>query len=79
MVRWDKGDFIGRAALEKQKSEGLKRRLIGFCVEAGGIPRHGARVWANGAEVGVVTSGTFSPTLGYAIGMAYAPADRGAE
>jgi aminomethyltransferase len=73
VIRWDKGDFTGRAALEKQKNAGVKRKLAGFTVEAGGIARHGATVWSGGAEVGVVTSGTFSPSLSKAIGLAYVP------
>ncbi len=78
VVRWDKGDFVGRAALEKQKNQGLSRKLVGFVVEAGGVVRHGATIQKNGADIGVVTSGTFSPTLSKAVGMAYVPAGSGA-
>ena len=74
VVRWDKGDFIGRAALERQKAAGLQRKLVGFRIEAGGIARHGATVVVDGKDVGVVTSGTYAPSLSQAIGLAYVPA-----
>jgi aminomethyltransferase len=73
VVKLEKGDFIGRAALEKQKAAGLKNHLIGFKVEGGGVARNGGLIFSNGKEVGVVASGTFAPTLGYPIGMAYVP------
>jgi len=75
VIRWDKGDFIGRSALERQKNAGLGRKLVGFTVEAGGIARHGADIVVNGNPVGIVTSGTFAPSLSKAIGLAYVPAD----
>lgn len=79
VVKLDKGKFIGRDALIKKKSEGFKTRLLGFKVEGGGIARPGAKIIKDGVEAGVVTSGTFSPTLGYPIGMAYLPAVTPAE
>jgi len=79
IIKWDKGDFIGRAALEKQKAEGVKRKLVGFTLTERGIPRHGYPVLANGEQVGVVTSGTQSPTLGIPIGLAYVPTELAAE
>jgi aminomethyltransferase len=63
-------EFIGQAALKKEKEEGLRKRLVGFEVEGRGIARHGYPVVENGEEVGVVTSGTMSPTLNRAIGLA---------
>jgi aminomethyltransferase len=70
-VKLDKGDFIGREALQKQKAEGVKRRLVGFkLVERGGVPRTHYEVQVDGRTVGFVTSGTTSPTLGENIGMA---------
>lgn len=70
-VKLDKGDFIGRDALLKQKEEGVKRRLVGFkMVERGGVPRAHYEVQVDGATVGTVTSGTSSPTLGENIGLA---------
>lgn len=65
-------DFIGREALEAQKAEGARRRLVGFEMIDKGIPRHGYKIQnAEGKEIGHVTSGTQSPTLGRAIGLGY--------
>ncbi len=75
VVKWDKGDFIGRAALEKQKKEGIKNQLCGFQVNSGGVARPGGQIFANGKEVSTVASGTFSPSLNVSIGMAYLPID----
>ncbi|MGI5865769.1 MAG: glycine cleavage system aminomethyltransferase GcvT [Myxococcales bacterium] len=72
-VKLDKGEFIGRAALEKQKAEGVQRKLVGFTTLERGIPRHGYPILADGERVGVVTSGTQSPTLKKPIGLAYVP------
>lgn len=68
-----KGDFIGRAALERQKADGLPRRLVGLEMQGRHIARHDYPVQVNGETVGVVTSGTSSPTLGKAIALAYVP------
>ena len=57
-------DFIGRAALERQSAGGVARRLVGLRLEGRAIARHGYPVLHNGAVVGAVTSGTWSPTLG---------------
>ncbi|HOD34731.1 MAG TPA: glycine cleavage system aminomethyltransferase GcvT [Syntrophales bacterium] len=64
-------DFIGREALRKQKEEGAKKKLIGFEMTDRGIARHGYKVFGNGREIGRVTSGTFAPTLGKALGFAF--------
>lgn len=70
-VKLNKGDFIGRDALVKQKEEGLKRRAVAFkMVERGGAPRTGYEVQVDGKKVGFVTSGTRSPMLGENIGLA---------
>ena len=74
IVKMDKGEFIGRAALEKQKAAGVARKLVGFTTIDKGIARHGYPVLKAGRAVGVVTSGTMSPSLKKAIGMAYVPA-----
>jgi aminomethyltransferase len=66
-------DFIGRAALERQSADGVARRLVGLRLEGRAIARHGYPVLHNGAVVGEVTSGTWSPTLGQAIALAYVP------
>jgi aminomethyltransferase len=74
MVAWDKGDFAGRASLERQKSEGLPRRLVGFEMAEEGVAGHGCPVVVGGAGSGHVTSGSQTPFLNRAIGMAYLPA-----
>ncbi|QIR39642.1 glycine cleavage system aminomethyltransferase GcvT [Tolypothrix sp. PCC 7910] len=68
-----KGDFIGRAVLEEQKANGLKRRLVGLQMQGRNIARHGYQVLSSGKVVGEVTSGTLSPTLSYPIALAYVP------
>ena len=73
VVKLDKGEFTGRAALVRQKEEGVGRRLVGFEVTGKGIAREGHEVRAGGEPAGRVTSGTWSPTLEKAIGMAYVP------
>ena len=68
----DGKDFINRPALEKQKAEGTTRKLIGFEMIDRGIPRQGYDlVNADGENIGVVTSGTMSPTRKIGIGMGY--------
>ncbi|ANW98384.1 glycine cleavage system protein T [Thermoclostridium stercorarium subsp. thermolacticum DSM 2910] len=69
-VKLDKDDFIGKAALLKQKSTGVKRRIAGLEMVDRGIPRTGYDVTADGVKIGYVTSGNFSPTLGKNLGMA---------
>ena len=65
-------DFTARGILEKQKSEGLQRKLVGFEMIDKGIPRHGYEIMdAEGGVIGHVSSGTQSPSLGKAIGMGY--------
>ncbi len=67
----DKGDFIGRAALIKQKEAGLTRRIVAFKMSEDGIPRHGMKIYSvAGEDVGEVTSGSVLPTVGGAGGMA---------
>ena len=74
VVKLDKGDFVGRDALVRQKEQGLERKLVGFRLKERGFPRHGYPVSVDGQEAGVVTSGVLSPTLGEGVGMAYVPA-----
>ena len=68
-------DFIGRSVLERQKREGLDRRLAGLRLQGRNIARHGYPILANGKVVGEVASGGPSPTLGYPIALAYLPAE----
>jgi aminomethyltransferase len=65
------GDFVGRAALEKASAEGPRKLLVGLVVRGRGIARHGYDVFVGDRPIGVVTSGTQSPTLGQPIAMAY--------
>ncbi|HLL41556.1 MAG TPA: glycine cleavage system aminomethyltransferase GcvT [Segetibacter sp.] len=65
-------NFTAKEILERQKAEGVRRKLIGFEMIDKGIPRHGYEINdENGNKIGEVTSGTQSPTLGKAIGMGY--------
>jgi aminomethyltransferase len=73
VVKLGKGDFLGRAALLEQSEQGVRRTLVGFAVEGRGIARQGHGVLSGGEAVGEITSGTWSPTLEKAIGMAYVP------
>ncbi len=74
-VKLEDGDFIGRAALETQQREGIAKRRIGVKMIERGIPRPGCAVYKRGQQVGVLTSGTYSPLLKNGIAMAYvAPA-----
>lgn len=70
-----KDNFIGKDALVKQKSEGLKRKLVGFTMVGRGIPRHGYKVTKDGKEIGFVTTGYLSPTLKQNIGLALISAE----
>lgn len=75
IVGWKKDEFIGADVLRRQKAEGVSRKLVGFEVLDRAIGRHGYDVYVNGDKVGIVTSGTQTPFLKKAIGMAYVPAD----
>ncbi len=69
-VKLDKPNFIGKEVLVKQKQEGLKRKIVGFEMEGKGIPRHGYDVFADGKQIGFVTTGYYSPSLKKNIGLA---------
>ncbi|MBZ5589933.1 MAG: glycine cleavage system aminomethyltransferase GcvT [Acidobacteriia bacterium] len=75
IVKLDKGGFLGRDALLHQQAEGIRRKLVGFEMTGRGIARHGYPIWGGGKEIGEVTSGTHSPTLGKALGMGYVPVE----
>jgi aminomethyltransferase len=71
ITKLDKGEFIGGAAIRASKQQGLKRKLVGFTVNDKAFPRQGYPIHVNGSEVGIVTSGMFSPMLDKSIGMGY--------
>jgi aminomethyltransferase len=81
VVRWDKGEFRGSDALAAERDAGIDRRLRGIVVEGRRPPRSGQQVVVDGAVVGEVTSGNFSPVLECGIAMAFVPPDlaEGAE
>ncbi len=74
IVKLDKGDFVGRDTLLKQKEAGLSRKLAGFEMRGRGIGRDGYEVYLDGAPAGWVTSGSPAPALGKNIGLCYLPA-----
>jgi aminomethyltransferase len=74
VVKLDKGEFVGKAALARQKQAGVQRRWVGFKMKERGIPRHGYVIAKDGKAIGEVTSGTHSPSLGEPIGAGYVPA-----
>ncbi|BCJ85942.1 glycine cleavage system aminomethyltransferase GcvT [Effusibacillus dendaii] len=74
-VKFEKGDFIGREALLKQKEAGPSRKLVGFEMIERGIPRTHYEVQVNGRRVGEVTTGTMGPTVKKNIGLAILEAD----
>ncbi len=76
ITKLDKGEFIGRESLQRQKEEGVPRRLIGFQLCERGVPRHGYPVLVDGEVIGEVTSGAMSPSLGTGIGLCYLPSGR---
>jgi aminomethyltransferase len=72
-------EFVGKGVLERQRRQGLQRRLAGFVLEGRGIPRHGHELTTESGGVGSVTSGNMSPMLETGVGLAYVtpPADLG--
>jgi aminomethyltransferase len=76
MIGWTNEAFVGRDRLLDEKTRGVTRKLVGFEMVDRGIARHGYRVLQGGTGVGTVTSGTQTPTLGKAIGMAYVPVEQ---
>lgn len=78
IVKLDKGDFHGKDVLVRERTEGVRRKLVGFEMVDRGIGRHGYPVVDGSAEIGIVTSGTHSPTLKKAIGLAYLPSEKAA-
>jgi aminomethyltransferase len=73
IVKMDKGDFVGRDALARQKDRGVTRKLVGFEMTGRGIGRDGYEIYIGDTGAGWVTSGGPSPTLNKNIGMCYLP------
>lgn len=76
IVKFDKPDFVGKAALLKQKEAGLTRKLVGFEMRGRGIGRDGYEVNIGGTKAGWVTSGGPAPTLNKNIGLCYLPIEK---
>jgi len=76
-VKPDKGAFNGRQTLIEEVDAGTLERLAGFVIDGRGLPRHGYPILdaGDGAEIGMVTSGSFSPTLQMGIGLGYVPVE----
>ena len=75
ICKLDKGEFLGRETLLRQKQEGVRRRLVGFQMSEPGIARDGYPVYVEETEVGNVTSGSPAPFLRTNIGLAYLPSE----
>lgn len=78
-IAWEpvERDFIGRKALEAQKAAGVQSKQVGLVLEGRGVLREGLKVVVEGVGEGVITSGTFSPTLKHSIAIARVPAGIG--
>ncbi len=75
-IKMEKGDFIGRSALQKARTDGVKRTLVGLESVERGIPRDGYRVLdGNGSQIGYATSGSYAPFLKKNIALAYVPVE----
>jgi aminomethyltransferase len=72
-VKMDKGAFMGKEKLEEYLQAGAALKVVGLTSASRVVPRQGYPIQKDGEEVGFVTSGTFSPTLGKPIGMGYLP------
>ena len=72
VVAWNKPDFRGKNALASEKERGVSRRLVGISIPGRRPARDGTRVFdSNSSEVGFISSGNFSPTLGHCVAMAF--------
>jgi aminomethyltransferase len=80
-IKWEPTDrnFIGMGALVSQKQLGVKRKMVGLTLLDKGIMRQGQRVVIDGQADGMITSGSFSPTLGHSIALARVPVETGTE
>ena len=71
VTRLEKPDFIGKKPIQQEKDKGPSKLRIGFRIIGKGIPRKGQEILSDAQSVGLVTSGTLSPTLGDGIGMGF--------
>ncbi|MFH2028050.1 MAG: glycine cleavage system aminomethyltransferase GcvT [Nanoarchaeota archaeon] len=71
VVKFDKGEFVGRDVLLRRKELGLKHKIVAFEMIDKSVPRQDYKILKDGVEIGYVTSGTMSPTFKKGIGMAY--------
>jgi aminomethyltransferase len=74
IVKLDKGDFIGRTAIERVKADGPRRKLVGLEMHDRSVARHGYTVVHDGKGVGTVTSGSYGPSVDKSIALAYVEA-----
>ncbi|MDD7579288.1 MAG: glycine cleavage system aminomethyltransferase GcvT [Elusimicrobia bacterium] len=80
VVKLAKENFVGKAALAAQKEQGLKQKLTAFVLKSPGVPRAECKVYSGAEEIGVLTSGTYSPLFkGIAVGYARADVPVGSE
>jgi len=79
VVKLKKDSFLGKDALTKQKTEGIKRKRVGLTMLERGIPRPHYEVWKDGEKIGHVTSGTQSPVIKQGIAMAYVSVEHATE
>ena len=75
VVKLDKAEFIGREAIRKAKESGPSRKLVGFEMVDRAVARHGYKILKDGREVGVVTSGSYGPSVDKYIGVGYVPTE----
>jgi aminomethyltransferase len=75
VVKLDKGEFLGKSALEAQKAAGVRQKLVAFRMKERAFPRHGYEVRYQGESAGEVTSGLLSPSLEQGVGLAYVAAE----
>ncbi len=74
ITKLNKGDFIAKPILDAAKKNGANRKLVGMMLSEKAVPRHGYTIYVGNENVGVVTSGTFSPSLEKGIAMGYVQA-----
>ncbi len=79
VVKLDKGDFVGAEELRRIKQAGLQRRLVGFEMVGRGVARGGYPIQADGTQIGAVTTGMPSPTLGKNLGLGFVPVAHSSE